>query len=123
MNSTVDDPPVATESRASSIASRSSLTPLVTALSCRNRAPISSASSRASVVFPAPGGPYRMIDPSRSTFEQPPQQPPVAQQLLLPDELAERTRPHPRRQRRDAIEVGLLTGGKEGHACMEVRGE
>ena len=38
-------------------------------------------------------------------FEHPPQEFSGPEKMLLADELIERARPHPRRQRRDAVEV------------------
>ncbi len=59
--------PVERRSRsASAITSRISLMPASTALNDTNRALVVSAMMRASVVFPVPGGPQRMIDCRRS---------------------------------------------------------
>ena len=52
--------------RADSMTSRTSLTPAVTAESDMNWRFVWVATTRASVVFPVPGGPHRMIDESRS---------------------------------------------------------
>ena len=57
MNSSVFWPSAESRSRASASTSRSSFTPLATALSWRKRLRLSVASSRASVVLPVPGGP------------------------------------------------------------------
>jgi len=51
---------------ASAITVLISLIPLSTALKGMNSHLVSRAISRASVVFPTPGGPHRMIDPSVS---------------------------------------------------------
>ena len=52
--------------RAAAIVSRTSLTPAVTADSATKWRSVDDATTLASVVFPVPGGPHRMIDDSRS---------------------------------------------------------
>ena len=60
-------PPVPpSRSRARVITPRTSPTEAETADSSSNSAPVVSATIRASVVFPVPGGPYRIIEPTRS---------------------------------------------------------
>ncbi len=58
MNSTVRTPDIASASRASSIAARTSFTPAVTADNSRNRRPPEPAMTWARVVLPVPGGPH-----------------------------------------------------------------
>ena len=48
-------------------------------------------------------------------LQQPPQQFPFAQKMLLADELVERKRPHPRRQRLRFASIRLFAGFEEGH--------
>jgi hypothetical protein len=61
MNATVR-PPASRRARASATSARTSATPLETALSCRQLPPARSASKRARVVLPEPGGPHSTID-------------------------------------------------------------
>ena len=63
------------------------------------------ATIRASVVFPDPGGPNRISDGTRSSWIALPQRPPGADDLLLPDEVVERRRPQPLRERRGRVET------------------
>ena len=79
--------------------SRTSARPACTADSSSNAASACWAARRASVVFPAPGGPYRTMLcgwPASSDWRS---AEPGAEQVLLADELVERLRPHPRRER------------------------
>ena len=62
MKRTVGAPPRSIQSRARAITARTSATPLMTAESVANGASTASASSRASVVLPEPGGPHRTIE-------------------------------------------------------------
>ncbi len=55
-----------------------------------------------------------MTEPSRSAASKPPQQFAFAQKMLLPDELLERRRPHPRRQRLRLLPILSFGGGEEG---------
>ena len=76
--------------------------------------------SRASVVLPVPGGPQRITDESRSASISDAQRPARAEQLLLADDLVERARPQPGRERRLALEP-LGDGRAEevvGHRSM-----
>jgi len=59
---TVRRPPAASRCRARSITPLTSARPACTALSSSNAAPDASATIRASVVFPLPGGPWRIIE-------------------------------------------------------------
>ena len=63
MNSTVASPPSRPRRRrAASITARTSLTPADSADNASKRRPVTCDTSRASVVFPVPGGPYRITD-------------------------------------------------------------
>ena len=59
------------------------------------RACVRSAIRRASVVLPVPGGPHRMIDCSRSRSIISRSGRPGCDQIVLADDLVERSRPHP----------------------------
>src|SRR4051795_4350876 len=71
MNSTVCSPCMAAR-RATSITARTSLTPADNADSASKRRPVACEISDASVVFPVPGGPYRMTEaaPDPSTIRR-----------------------------------------------------
>ena len=88
--------------------SRSSLTPLATALSWRNVLRVSLASSRASVVLPRARRAVEDHRPEAVGRQQPPQQFPFAEEVLLADELVQGPRPHPRRQRLGLLAVRLF---------------
>ena len=78
--------------RARSATSRTSFTPaLDTADSVSNALALTPAMRRAMVVLPVPGGPQRMSDDSRSDFDQDPQRLARPEQVLLADDLVERS--------------------------------
>ncbi len=77
------------------ITSLTSLMPDSTALKARNSALVRSAIKRASVVLPVPGGPHRMIDCQLIAIDHLAQRTARRDQLVLPDDLVERARPHP----------------------------
>ena len=79
---------------AAAITSLMSLMPASTALNETKRAFVRSATSRAIVVLPVPGGPQRMIDCSRSRSMASRKRPPGPEHVLLPDDLVEAARPH-----------------------------
>ena len=108
MNSSVFCPPAESRSWASARISRSSFTPLATALSCWKWLRLSWASSRARVVLPRA---RRAVEDHRAQAvgrQQPAQQLALAEEMLLADELVQRGRPHPRRQRLGAAAVAFL---------------
>ena len=65
MKRTVERPPRSIQSRARAMTARTSATPLLVAESVSKGASTASASRRASVVLPTPGGPHRTIDARR----------------------------------------------------------
>ena len=71
-----------------------------TAESSSNSAPVVSATIRASVVLPVPGGPTGSSDGTRSRLDRAPQRPARPDDVLLADELVERPRAQPPRERR-----------------------
>ena len=109
MNSTVRPPPACSRSRASATALRRSATPAETAETGTKSASVLPAMMRASVVLPVPGGPQRIIEGRRAALDQPAQELPLADDVLLPDVLVERARPHPRGERR--ARVRRVVGG------------
>ncbi len=98
---------------------RSSLTPDSTAEKETNSAPAASASRRASVVLPLPGGPQRIERVERlAALDHLAEQAAGPEQMLLADELVERRGPHAlgERRRRGAFLVGG-SGEKVGHGA------
>ena len=93
------------------ITSRTSARPAFTAEASSKAAREFTASSRASVVLPVPGGPYRIIECGRPSSIAVRSAEPRPEQVVLAYELAQRCRPHARRQgqvaRRD---VGAAAG-------------
>ena len=87
-------------SRARAITARTSSTRAETAESSSNAAPVRSATIRAIVVFPVPGGPKRIIEGGRSSSIASRSAEPGAEDVLLADELVERRRPQADRERR-----------------------
>ena len=85
--------------RARAITSRTSGRPALTAESSSKAASACSAVIRASVVLPVPGGPYRTIECGRPGLDRRAQRRALAEQVLLPDEVVERARPHARGER------------------------
>ena len=86
--------------RASAIASRSSLTPERTAESGTNRAPAGRRAGGPASSCPVPGRPQRISEGSGPpAVDEPAQQPALADQVRLADELVERPGPHPLGQR------------------------
>ena len=75
-----------------------------------------SASSRASVVLPEPGGPHRTIEARWPPLDHAPQRATLADEVLLADELIERARAHPRRQGRvgGVTRTGRAPAGRRG---------
>ena len=102
----------ASRRRASAIASRTSLTPAVTADRATNALAVAPAISRARVVLPVPGGPQRITDDSRSASIRARRGRPGRQQVVLADDLVERLWPHPGGQRRLAGQA-IVEGGRE----------
>ena len=102
-NRTVSLPVATSSARAASIAARTSLTPAETADTSTNRRSVCWLRIAAIVVFPVPGGPHSSsdIDWSPSTSWRSGE--PGRAELLLADELVERPRPHPHRQRRGGV--------------------
>ena len=86
-------------SRAPAITSRTSFTDAFTAESGTNALVVASAMSRASVVFPVPGGPQKITDDSRSASISRRSGRPSAEQVLLSDHLVEPGRTQARRER------------------------
>ena len=85
---------------ASATTRRRSATPALTAESRSKCAPVERAITSASVVFPVPGGPHRIIDGNAIAFDRAAQRASGTEDRLLTDELVERSRTHSRRERR-----------------------
>ena len=84
---------------ARSITARTSARPAFTADASSKAARAFTASSRASVVLPGPGRPVQDHRVGPALLDRGAQRGPAAEQVLLADELAERARPHPCRER------------------------
>ncbi len=107
-------------SRASANTFLRSATPENTAEIATNRSPTASASSRAIVVLPVPGGPHRIIDESLPAATMRPIAPSGPGQMFLADDLVEPARAQAigERPAREGLgrDRGLFVGGKEiGH--------
>ena len=107
----VRSPLVSRRCWARSSTARTSARPALTADASSKAAREFTASSRASVVLPVPGGPYRIIECGRPSSIAVRSAEPRAEQVLLADELAERRRSHARRERQVA---GLGAGPAAG---------
>ena len=80
--------------------------------SCRRpHPPARTARSRASVVFPVPGGPCSSTDAAAPPSTSRRSGAPGAQQVGLPDDLVERARAHPHGQRRGRRRPSVSAGG------------
>ena len=109
MNRIVRWPLPPRRSRARAITARTSSTRADTADSSSNAAPVLSATIRAIVVFPVPGGPKRIIEGGRSCSIARRSAEPGAEDVLLADELVERGRPQAYRER-GVLGLALLRG-------------
>ncbi len=89
-------------------AARRSATPEETADTGTNAALVLDAMIRASVVFPVPGGPQRIIEGRLSASTRRRRILPSADQVLLADVLIERSRPHARGERHGAVGGAIL---------------
>ena len=89
--------------------------PASTALNDTNLARVSSATSRASVVLPVPGGPQRMIDCSRSRSIISRSGRPGPITLVLSHYLVEGARPHALGEWHGAGVDGLRLGVEQAH--------
>ena len=95
-----------------------SLMPVNTALNDTNSECVIRAMSRASVVFPQPGGPHRIIEPISSCSICDAQRLARPEQRFLSGELVERARAHPLRQGLPGARVVFrLKFCKEAHVC------
>ena len=86
--------------RAAACTPRTSSTRAETAESSSNAAPVVSATMRASVVFPTPGRPVEDQRAQPVLLDREPERRALAEHVLLADELVERPRPQPLRERR-----------------------
>ena len=87
-------------SRAAWMAARTSAVPALTAESCANRASVSAAITRASVVLPVPGGSPEEHREELPALDGRTEHAARAHDAVLADELGERAWPHARRERR-----------------------
>ena len=93
------EPPSRSRARAST--ARTSATVAETAESSSNAAPVVSATTRASVVFPLPGRPVEDQRRHAVLEDREPQRRALAERVPLPHHLVERARPDARRERRE----------------------
>ena len=93
-------------SSARAITARTSARPALTAEASSKAPRQAIAMILARVVFPEPGGPWKMAEWGSPLSTARPQRRPLAEQVLLPDQLVQRARPHPDRER----------GVRRGHA-------
>ena len=123
-NSTVSCPPRASSARAPSMAARTSLTPAATAETSTNRRSGLLADDRGDGRLAGAGRSPEQQRHRLVALDQLAQRRPGGPQLLLPDELVERARPHPHGQRRRGVRVGAerpgaghLAGRDPGAGC------
>ena len=102
---------------ASATCARTSATPDITAQIVAKSAPTASASRRARLVLPVPGGPHRRSDARWPRATPRRSGPRLADEVLLADELLERARSHPRGERLALgrwLEQGFGAGAADG---------
>ena len=103
MKRSVRTPLPPSRSRARASTARTSSTRAETAESSSNAADDASATIRAIVVLPTPGGPWRIIDGARPSSIARRSAVPGPRTLVCPDQLVQRARAHALRKRRDDV--------------------
>ncbi len=108
--------------RARSITSRTSFTPAVTALSCSNARRVVPATASANVVLPVPGGPQKIALAEAVLLDEATQRPARTDELVLTDDVVDRSWSQPGGERRLGAQPLLGGGGEQvGHSVLSTR--